>query len=198
MIRTLPLALFAVLSAVALSACPTLKITSVKVKQGSVTATELTLVAEVEVEETEEPGADSTANANAGRGLIGLYLPAGWSVEQVRMYDPRETTARGLIAVPQAAVLLAERFPETPGPWWAFTTNTQTIPKGKWNYRLEFDLRRPKRAKSAALGVAVSEFSENLDELEAPREFLLEIKGSKAELVARTAVPNQGESEGGK
>ena len=77
--------------------CPTLKLGNVAVKEGSVSPAGFTLVAEAIVEELDETeGPDQ--QRQSGRGLLGVHLPAGWSVSGARMRSPDETVERALFA----------------------------------------------------------------------------------------------------
>ena len=179
--RTLPPLLVAL---VLLAGCPTVKLTSVDVKEGSVSATGLTLSAKVTVEETEavEPGAEAS---NEGRAVVGLYLPMGWTVAAARVKSPQESTARRLVPVPQSAVQFAETFPQTPGQWWAFASNTQSVATGSWVHDVELDLTFPKKTKAGELGMSVSVLQETMDEVAAPLIYDVTVKGKKATLKAR-------------
>ncbi len=179
--------------ALLLTGCPTLKLNSVTVKDGSISATGLTLKAAVLVEETEEVDAEA-GTMNEGRGLLAIYLPVGWSVAAGRMKSPQESVARSLVPVPQIAVQFGETFPTVPGQWWAFASNTQAVPTGKWTHEVELDIKYPKRTKAAELGVSVGVFNDNLDEVPAPVIFDLKVKGKKATLQGRAfeATPMPG------
>ena len=105
--------------------------------------------------------------------------------------------------VPQIAVQFGEAFPDVPGEWWAFGSNTQTVPTGSWLHDVELDLTFPKKTKTSELGVSVSIFQDNLDEVPAPQIFDVAIKGKKATLTPRAfeggalpeADPTKGNSD---
>ncbi len=180
------LALTFVLVASLLAGCPTIKLGAVKAKEGSVSATGFTLQADVVVEETDETeGADQ--QRQSGRGLLGVHVPAGWTVTGARLRSPRETVDRALFASPQGAAAYAEAFPTTGGVWWGFASPTQEIPKGTWNYTLEVDVAVPKKTKGGALGLATSILNDDLSDLAAPAQFDVAIKGKSLELTPRKA-----------
>lgn len=167
-----------------LAGCPTVKLGKVAVKDGSVTATGFTVAADVEVEETEEVDVESES-ASDGRALFAIFLPRGWSVAGARMKSPQESTTRRLVPVPQAAVQVGEMFPDVAGDWWAFASNTQTVPTGKWMHSAELDIVYPKKTKAGQVGLSVSVMQDSLDEVPAPQIFDVAIKGKKVTLTAR-------------
>ena len=177
--RTLVFALFFLLVG-----CPELSLGPLTVKDGSVDATKVTLTAEITVTEADETeGADQ--QRQSGRALLGVQLPAGWTVTAARMRSPRETVDRALFASPQGAAALAEGFPTAEGVWWGFTSPSQEIPQGSWPYSLEIDIERPKKAKAGLVGVSVSVLNDDLSDLSAPRQYDLAFKGKSATLSAR-------------
>lgn len=171
-----------------LQACPTITLSSVAIKDGSVTATGFTLTAEVVVEEVDETeGEDATASE--GRGLIGLDLPAGWTVTGARIKSPQEGSTRTLIATPQAAAAFGEAFPLDPGQWWAWATITQSVPKGRWIHQLELDIEIPKKTKGGPIGLSVGAFSEDMKELVAPTWYDAKLKARRIVLTPRDGAP---------
>jgi hypothetical protein len=179
--RRLPIFLLAL---ALLGGCPTVKLSGVGVKDGSVGPTGLTLTAQVTVQETEEV-TEEGASSNAGRALIAVYLPTGWAVSAARLKSPQESTARRLTPIPQTAIQFGETFPQVPGQWWAFGSNSQSVPTGTWVHEVELDLTYPKRTKAGELGVSVSLLQETLDEVPAPQIYDVAIQGKKATLEPR-------------
>jgi hypothetical protein len=164
-----------------LSACPTVTLGSVGIKDGSVTAEGFTLTAEVVVEEVDDTeGEDATASE--GRGILALELPAGWSVAAARIESPGEGVVRALTPVPQAAVSFAEIFPLEPGLWWTWATTNQTVAKGRWIHRVEFDIVFPKKTRGGDIGIAAGIFKEDMTELPAPHKYAAKLKGRKVVL----------------
>jgi len=162
--------------------CPTLKLGEVKVK--SSTATTFTLEATVIVEETDDTeGPDQTRQS--GKGLLGVHLPAGWTVAAARMKAPNESTDRTLWAAPQAAGAYSESFPNTGGSWWAFSSATQEIPKGLHTYSVEVDVVMPKKTKAGALGLSATILSDDLKDLPAPVAFDVGVKGKTVTLAKK-------------
>jgi len=178
------LALSFVLVGSLLVGCPTIKLGAVKAKEGSVSATGFTLQADVVVEETDETEGEEQQR-QSGRGLLGVHVPAGWTVTGARLRSPRETVDRALFASPQGAAAYAEAFPTTGGVWWGFASPTQEIPKGVWNYTLEVDVTVPKKTKGGALGVATSILNDDLSDLSAPAQFDVAFKGKSLQLTPR-------------
>jgi hypothetical protein len=174
-----------------LAGCPTVTLSKIVLKDGSVTATSLTLQAEVIVEETEEVDAEA-GSANEGRAVVALYLPQGWNVSAARMKSPQESATRKLIPVPQSAVQFGETFPDVPGQWWAFASNTQTVLTGKFVHNVELDVTFPKKSKGAEVGVIIAVLADDMDEVPAPQVFDIGLKGKKGTMKARAfegAVP---------
>ena len=167
--------------------CPTLTLGDVKIKPGSSSPTGFTLQATVVVEETDDTeGADQTRQS--GKGLLGLHLPTGWSVTGARMQAPSESTGRTLWAAPQAAGAFSESFPSTGGVWWAFSSATQEIPKGKHTYGVEVDVVVPKKTKRGDFGLSATILSDDLKDLPAPVAFDLTITGKSVTLAKRGPV----------
>jgi hypothetical protein len=171
-----------------MQACPTVTLGKVAIKDGSVTATGLTITAEVVVEELEDTEGEE-ATASDGRGLIGLDLPAGWAVTGARVQSPNESSVRSLIAAPQAAVAFGEAFPLEPGQWWAWATVTQTVPKGRWVHQLEFDVTFPKKSQGGPIGISAGTFSEDLKELASPVWYDAKLKARRIVLTPRAGSP---------
>ncbi len=164
--------------------CPTLKLGEVTVKPGSGSATGFTLQSTIVVEEVEETEGEDQSR-QSGKGLLGLHLPAGWSVAAARMKAPTESTERILWAAPQAAGAFAESFPNTGGVWWAFSSPTQEIPKGLHTYQLEVDVVVPKKTKAGSLGLSVTVLSDDLTDLPAPLLYDAAIKGKNVTLAKK-------------
>ena len=198
----LGLVAFALVLLVAAVGCPTLKLGEVVVKAGSGSATGFTLQTTVIVEETEDTEGEDQSR-QSGKGLLGLHLPAGWTVSAARMRAPTESTDRALWAAPQAAGAYAEAFPHTGGVWWAFSSATQEIAKGLHTYKLEVDVVVPKKTKAGALGVSATVFSDDLEDLPAPIAFDVAIKGKNVSIAKRapaglSAPPPAPKDDGGK
>ncbi|MCO4768656.1 MAG: hypothetical protein KDA24_01405 [Deltaproteobacteria bacterium] len=172
--RLIPL--FLILGLVLVMGCPTIKLGAIKAKPGSVTATSFTLVADVEVEELDETEGEDQQR-QSGKGLLGVHVPAGWSVVAARVRSPKETVDRALFASPQGAAAYAESFPTTGGVWWGFASPTQEIAQGKWSYTLEVDVVVPKKTKMGDMGVAASILNDDLSDLTAPQQFGVAFKG---------------------
>ena len=184
MLRAMRRLLLLFLVVVFVAGCPTVKLNKVAVKDGSVSPTGLTLAAEVEVQETEEVDTEA-GSANEGRALIAIFLPRGWAVSGARMKSPQESTTRRLIPVPQIALQFGETFPDVPGEWWAFGSNTQSVLTGTFIHGVELDLTFPKKTKAGELGLSVGILQDTLDEVPAPLIYDVVIKGKKATLKAR-------------
>jgi|GEM_PF-2496631 len=167
-----------------IAGCPTMKLGKVAAKPGSVSATGFTLTAEVMVEETDDTEGEEQQR-QSGKGLLGVHLPAGWTVTAARMRAPKETTDRALFASPQGAAAYAESFPNTGGVWWGFASPTQEVPKGQWLYTLEVDVTVPKKTKGGDLGLAASLLNDDLSELSAPEQFAVAIKGKSLVLTPK-------------
>ena len=167
-----------------LAGCPKLNLGTVSVVPGSASPTGFTVQVAVQIEETDETEGEDQQRAS-GKGLLGLHLPAGWTVTAARMQSPQEDTARALFAAPQAAGAFAESFPRTGGVWWAFSSATQTVPQGIWDYTLELDVVVPKKTKAGSLGLAVTVLSDDLKDLPAPAGFDVSIRGREVTLAAR-------------
>jgi hypothetical protein len=172
------------LSLLVLAGCPTLKLGRVATKAGSVSPAGFTLTAEIIVSETDETeGADQ--QRQSGKGLLGVHVPAGWTVTAARLRAPDETVDRALFAAPQGAAAYAESFPTTGGVWWAFASPTRDVPMGDWTYNVEIDVAVPKKTKTGEIGISASILSDDLSELSAPRQFGVTLKGKALELAPR-------------
>ncbi len=159
-----------------LTGCPTLKLGSVGLKDGSVKAGNFTLTAQVLVQELDDTTSEG-ATPQEGRGMIGVLLPPGWTVAAARVKSPFEDSVRKLIPVPQVAAAFGETFPKEEGAWWTFASNTVAIPTGDYVFDVEIDVVAGKKAKSGTIGVAAGQFSEDLSELPAPLKFEMALKG---------------------
>lgn len=186
-LRLLFAALFAT-AALLSTGCPTLNLSQVQILPGSVSRSGLTLQATVVVEETDATTGEGNTPAE-GKGVIGVHLPVGWSVARGRVQVPGEPMQRALYAAPQAAVAMAQSFPQTPGQWWAFASNSQTIQQGQHTYSVELDLVPPKKAKETLLGVTATVLTDDLTEIPAPLQYKLLLKGKKSKLVPHQAAP---------
>lgn len=181
---TRPLLISALLALMVLAGCPTLKLTKVMAKPGSVSATGFTLSAEVVVEETDDTEGEGQKR-QSGKGLLGVQVPAGWTVTAARIRSPKETTDRALFASPQGAAAFAEAFPNTGGVWWGFASPNQEIAKGVWTYALEVDVVVPKKTKAGDVSLSASILSEDLSELTAPMQYGVTWKGKTLVLAER-------------
>lgn len=175
-------------AAALLAGCPTVKLSSFGILDGSVTPTSLTFAAQVEVEETEEVNVEE-GTGQEGRAFIAVFIPRGWTVSGARAMSPQESTPRALIPAAQSAVQLGEMFPQVEGEWWAFASNTQSVATGKFLHGVELDVTFPKKSKGTTLGVTAGIFQDKLEEVPSPTIYDLAIKGKKATL---TVKPTQG------
>lgn len=182
------LAASAVLATVLLAGCPTVVLSNVGLKDGSVSPAGFTLTATVIAEELDDTTAEG-ATPTEGRGLIGVLLPAGWKVTAARMKSPTEGSVRTLVGVPQAAAAYGHSFPQDPGEWWAFASNTQAISTGRWTYEVELDVTVPKKTKGGLVGVSAGVFNDSFDELPAPAKYDVVLKGKKGTLTATSGAP---------
>lgn len=165
-----------------LPGCPTVTLGHVAIKAGSVSTTGFTLTTTIVVEEVDATDGESTPQE--GRGLLGVLLPVGWVVTDARLTSPMETSVRKLVAVPQAALVFGETFPAEPGQWWAFGSNTQTIPQGRYEYLAEITVQVPKKTKGGLIGLSAGVWTDALDELGSPVKYEVGLKGKKGTLTA--------------
>jgi len=177
----------ALLLLVVLAACPTIKLGDVGLKAGTVKGGAFTLTARLHVQETDDTAAEG-ATPQEGKGMIGLLLPAGWTVADARVTSPLGTSVRRLIPVPQVAAAFGETFPQEPGAWWAFASNTVAIPTGDHVFDVEVDIVAGKKAKGGVIGVSAAQLSEDLSELPAPLKFEVVLKG-KGSIKAAAGAP---------
>jgi len=172
---------FLLLPLVLIMACPTIKLGSVGVLPGSASPKGFTLTVDIEVEETDDTEGEGKSE-QSGKGLLAMSLPAGWKVTAARYKAPNESAVRALYTLPQAAGAVAERFPKEKGWWWAFGSNTTSIPKGKHTFQAEFDVLVPKRTKGGELGVLATVLNDELEDLPAPQRFKIHLKGKATSL----------------
>jgi len=164
--------------------CPTVKLGGVALKAGSVSPTGFTLVTQIVVEETDE-----VETPTEGKGMLAVLVPEGWRVVDARMTSPLEGSVRRLTPVPQAALAHGETFPNEPGMWWGFGSNTQAIPQGRYDYTVEIDVEVPKKTKSGLIGISAGVWNDSMDELTAPAKYEIKLKGRKGELKSLGNAP---------
>jgi hypothetical protein len=156
----------------ALAGCPRLRVAEVRLA-GPAKGGKLTLVANVETEyqpktcpaqdaDGQKGGSDCTPEPSSysGRGVVAVWLPAGWKAVAARVRAPGKAQAEAMPLEAEVAPEFPGTFPHQPGEWWPFVTSDQEIPAGNTVYPVEVDLEGPAGAKDLTMGVALGAVSD--------------------------------------
>jgi hypothetical protein len=136
------------LAVVALLGCPTIKILSVTVEGAK--KDRATLVINVEV-------ANPDDDAGVNSSVLCLGLDQAWTVEAVRYQVPGEPMARRARPAPAVAAQADWTYLTSDSAWWVFRTADHAVPAGTHVYRVEVDVRYPKKTRGGLLSVVVGD-----------------------------------------
>jgi hypothetical protein len=145
--------------------CPKLEFTDASLVPGSLADGAFTLEATLEVRyepETCETGDDGVPvdedcmpepETTAGHGLIGVWLPEGWQVAEVRLRLDRTGEPRALAPFDYIEPGFPDTFPHAPGKWWPFATDCEEAHSGSQIHTLEIDVSGPTGAEELTVGL---------------------------------------------
>jgi len=145
--------------------CPVLEFTDASIVPGSVADGAFTLEAALEVRYepgTCEPGEDgqpvdedcvSEPETTAGHGLIGVWLPDGWEVAEVRLRLDGKDEPVALAPFEYTAPAFPDTFPYAPGRWWPFVTGCEEAHAGSQTHTVEIDVAGPTGAGELSVGL---------------------------------------------
>jgi len=168
--------------------CPGLTVRSVALVPESVAPGRFTLAVAVEVVE-EDPSINDNGELDGGRGILGVWLPPGWTVAAARIALPGTDEQVVLEAVTDADGHFAPSFPRVPGGWSGFVSPCQNLDAGSYLYDAELDLVGPATEPTLSLGLAAALFSDDGSNGPAPRQVDVDLAAGTATLLALPSPP---------
>ena len=127
---------------VLISGCPKISVKEVAVKPDSFEDGAFTFQIQVEVtyereicepdDEGNQPGSDCEIGPETltSLGVIGVWLPEGWSTQKARLQGGNLEQSIILDAAPELAPGFVDTFPHAPGRWWPYVTPCVTVSEG--------------------------------------------------------------------
>ena len=138
----------AALAVAGLLGCPTIKILDVSVQGAK--KDHATLIIDVEV-------ANPDDDAGVNSSVLCLGVDPSWRIEQVRYQVPGEPMARRARTAPAVAAQADWTYLTSDTAWWVFRTADHQVPAGTSIYRVEVDVRYPKKTKGGLLSIVVGD-----------------------------------------
>lgn len=177
-----------VLVAAVVTGCPQLEIEGVSLSAGSTDAATFSLFATVTVTE-DDPAVEDDGDLSGGRGLLGVWLPEGWTATAARLRAPGETAFSALTPVPDGDGHFPPPFPWVPGAWTAFASPCANVAEGAFEYAVELDVEGPAGATAVVLGVATAIFDDAGSNGGRPVEVAVDLAAGTASVRAAPAAP---------
>ncbi|MCP4601078.1 MAG: hypothetical protein GY847_11235 [Proteobacteria bacterium] len=188
--------------------CPELSVTELSLAPESIGAGKLTLLARAEVHyeremcELKENGrpvdkdCEPDSEVFSSNGLIGLWLPEGWQVDEARVTPALGVESEVLASMEYLTEAFPQTFPYAAGKWWPFISTCKEIRDGLTVFNLEFDISGDATAEEIGVGIALTEtgYGEeqvSIDGLEMVAQINLISGTIESQIHGSTSVPNE-------
>jgi len=154
--------------------CPSFEVDEIQLVEDSVTSEGFTVAAIVTVTE-EDPDVSEEGDLSGGRGILGVWLPPGWAVDEARVKGPDDDTPAALQPLDNADGHFPPTFPFTPGAWFAFASDCQNIPEGVFEYDIEVDVSGDGSADQVVMGLSTARFDDGGSQGPVPTEVMVDL-----------------------
>jgi hypothetical protein len=168
--------------------CPSFTFEQISLAEGSVTADRFTVEALVSVLE-EDPAVDDEENLSGGRGILGIWLPPGWSADEARVMDPQESGFTALQPISDADGHFPPTFPHAPGNWFAFVSACDNIAEGEFEYLVQVDVSGDGSSSEVTMGIAAALFDDTGSRGPVPTEVSVDLHDGTVTIAKTPASP---------
>jgi len=158
--------------------CPSIDIADSGIVEGSAGPGRVTLRAVFDVDE-EDPSFDDDGNLEGGRGVLGVWLPPGWSVLDATAHHLNGGEVP-LLPLDDAAGHFPPTFPRVPGAWHAFATGCQHLPEGSFTYEVEVAVVGPEEDTELTAGITAAVLIEGGSNAAVPAQIDVDLAAGSA------------------
>lgn len=173
---------------IAATGCPSFSVEQIDLLDGSVSTEGFTLTATIVVTE-EDPAVDDQGDLSGGRGILGVWLPPGWTADEARVRGPLDSDFSTLAPVADGEGHFPPTFPFTPGSWFAFASGCQNLAEGEFEYEVQLDVSGDGSSSEVIVGISSALFDDAGSQGPVPWEITVDLAGATLSVLDKPAAP---------